>query len=112
MGHGTCAVLELPSGQTILYDAGSLGSPELATQIIASFLWERGIDRIDAIVLSHADIDHYNAVPGLLERFPVGVVYISPMMFDPVATMGDLDGAELPARRARRRAACRCAKSG
>jgi competence protein ComEC len=82
--------MELPAGETILYDAGSLGSPEMATKIIASFLWSRGIDRIDAIVLSHADIDHYNAMPGLLERFPIGVVYVSPMMFDPIATAGDL----------------------
>jgi competence protein ComEC len=91
MGHGTCAVLELPSGQTILYDAGSLGSPDAATQIIASYLWHRRIDRIDAVVLSHADIDHYNAMPGLVERFPIGVVYISPMMFDPIATDGQLN---------------------
>ncbi len=89
VGHGTCAVLELPNRQTILYDAGSLGSPEMATEIIASYLWERGISRIDAIVLSHADIDHYNGVPGLLERFPVDVVYVSPMMFDPVVLLGN-----------------------
>jgi competence protein ComEC len=91
VGHGTCAVMELPGGEVILYDAGSLTSPEAATQTIASYLWSRGISRIDAIVLSHADIDHYNAVPGLIERFPIGVVYISPMMFDPVATDGRLN---------------------
>jgi competence protein ComEC len=90
MGHGTCTVLELPSGQTILYDAGSLGSPIAATKSISAYLWSRGIDRVDAVVLSHADVDHYNALPGLLERFPIGVVYVSPMMFDPVATGGDL----------------------
>jgi competence protein ComEC len=90
MGHGTCVVMELPRGQTILYDAGSLGSPDAAAKTISSFLWSRGIDRIDAVVLSHADIDHYNAMPGLLARFPIGVVYVSPMMFDPIATAGDL----------------------
>ena len=90
VGHGTCAVIELPSGQTVLYDAGSLGSPEMAHRIVSSFLWSRGIGRIDAIVLSHADIDHYNAVPGLVERFPVDIVYVSPMMFDPLATGGNL----------------------
>ena len=91
VGHGTCVVMELPSGQTILYDAGSLGSPDAACKTISSFLWSRGIDRIDAIVISHADIDHYNAVPGLVDRFPVSVVYVSPMMFDPIATDGKLD---------------------
>jgi competence protein ComEC len=37
---------------------------------------------VDAVLLSHADADHYNGVPGLLERFSVGVVYVSPMMFE------------------------------
>jgi competence protein ComEC len=90
MGHGTCVVMELPDGETILYDAGSLGSPLAASRTIASFLWSRGIERIDALVLSHADVDHYNAVPGLVERFSVDVVYVSPMMFDPIATDGNL----------------------
>ncbi len=82
VGHGACVVLQTSTGETLLYDAGSLGSPEFATQTIASLLWHRGIMRIDGIIISHADIDHYNAVPGLLERFRVGTVYVSPMMFD------------------------------
>src|SRR5207344_1165443 len=88
MGHGACVVLETPDGRTLLYDAGSLGSPEYATQSVAGYLWDRGILRIDGIILSHADIDHYNAVPGLLERFRVGAVYVSPMMFDNVGGTG------------------------
>jgi competence protein ComEC len=63
VGHGECVVLEAPTGETLLYDAGGIGSPEFATQSIASVLWDRGIMRIDGIVISHADIDHYNAVP-------------------------------------------------
>ncbi|MCA9230736.1 MAG: ComEC/Rec2 family competence protein [Planctomycetales bacterium] len=94
MGHGTCVVLELPGGQTVLYDAGSLGSPERASQTIASYLWSQGISRLDAVVLSHADVDHYNAVPGLLDRFNLGVVYVSPLMFDPWATDGQLNAPE------------------
>lgn len=81
MGHGTCAVLEFPNGQTLLYDAGSLGAPDAASRAIASYLWSRGIAHVDAIVLSHADVDHYNAVPGLLEMFSVGAIYVSPQMF-------------------------------
>jgi competence protein ComEC len=94
VGHGTCVVLELPGRQTILYDAGSLGSPAGAADTIASYLWSRGITRIDAAVLSHADVDHYNAVPDLMQRFDLGVVYVSPLMFDPWATQGKLDAPE------------------
>jgi competence protein ComEC len=82
VGHGACILLESPTGETLLYDAGALGSPEIATQSIASYLWHRGIMRIDGLVVSHADIDHYNAVPGLLERFRVGAVFVSPVTFD------------------------------
>lgn len=95
VGHGTCVVLELPSGETLLYDAGSLGSPEFATQSAAGYLWSRGIRRIDALILSHADVDHYNAVPGLLERFHVGTVYTSPLMFDWFGATGPADAPEV-----------------
>ncbi|MGA2035462.1 MAG: ComEC/Rec2 family competence protein, partial [Thermoguttaceae bacterium] len=82
VGHGGAAVVELPSRQVLLYDAGEFGAPSGAARTIAGFLWTRGITHIDAIVLSHADVDHYNAVPGLLDRFSVGAIYVSPVMFE------------------------------
>jgi competence protein ComEC len=94
VGHGACVVLELPGDQTIVYDAGSLGSPSRCANIVSSFLWSRRIDRIDALVISHPDIDHYNAVPRLLERIPIDVVYVSPMMFDPLANDGQQTAPE------------------
>jgi len=81
VGHGTSTLLELPGGKTLLYDAGRLGSPRRGAWSIGALLWSRGITHVDAVVLSHADADHYNALPELLKRFSVGVVYVSPMMF-------------------------------
>ena len=92
VGHGCSTVLELPGGQTILYDAGSLGSGNRSSRSIAAYLWSRGITRLDAVVLSHADSDHYNALPELLRRFDVGVVYVSPMMFNPIFPSGNTEG--------------------
>ena len=63
MGHGTCVVLELPGSGTWLYDAGCLGDSRFSGDTISRFLWDRGISRLRGIVLSHADVDHYNAVP-------------------------------------------------
>ncbi len=82
VGHGESIVLELPDGRTLLYDAGRMGGPKSCCRIVSGYLWTRGITHIDAIVLSHADSDHYNALPDLLERFSVGAVYVSPVMFD------------------------------
>ena len=59
-----------------------MGAPRRAARNIAGYLWSRGITHLDAVVLSHADIDHYNGLPELLKKFSVGVVYVSPMMFD------------------------------
>lgn len=81
VGHGSCAVLELPCGRVLLCDAGSLRGPETAERQIAPFLWSRGITRLDEILLSHADLDHFNGVPGLLERFSVGMVTVTPTFF-------------------------------
>jgi competence protein ComEC len=75
-------VVELPDGQVLLYDAGRLGSPAGAARVVAGYLWSRGITHLDAIVISHADADHYNAVPALVDQFSVGAVYVSPVMFD------------------------------
>jgi len=101
VGHGCAAVVELPSGQTILYDAGSLASPNEAADAVASYFWWRGRMRIDAVVLSHPDADHYNALPRLLERFAVGTVYVSPFMFERrnaslAALRGSIDAHGVP----------------
>ena len=82
VGHGESIVLELPDGRTVLYDAGRLSAPTSCCRVVSGYLWSRGLTHIDAVVLSHADTDHYNALPELLERFSVGTVYVSPVMFD------------------------------
>lgn len=82
VGHGTSVLVEMPGGETLLYDAGRLGASHTGARPISSVLWSRGITHLDAIVISHADADHFNAVPHLLEQFSVGVIYVSPTMFD------------------------------
>ncbi|MGD9647767.1 MAG: ComEC/Rec2 family competence protein [Pirellulales bacterium] len=82
VGHGLSVLLELPDGRTLLYDAGHLGAPEGAARVVAGALWQRGHARLDAASVSHADIDHYNALPDLMERFGVGTLFVSPMMFE------------------------------
>ncbi len=56
-------VLELPDGRTVLYDAGRMSGPTFCCRIVSGYLWSRGLTHIDAVVLSHADSDHYNALP-------------------------------------------------
>jgi competence protein ComEC len=81
VGHGTSCLVEYPNGYVMLYDAGHMGTPQGGARSISAVLWSRGITRLDAVVISHADADHYNCLPELLGRFQIGAVYVSPVMF-------------------------------
>ncbi|NCV00573.1 MAG: MBL fold metallo-hydrolase, partial [Proteobacteria bacterium] len=37
-----------------------------------------GRTRIDTLVISHADTDHFNAVPELIDRFTIGEIVVAP----------------------------------
>jgi competence protein ComEC len=82
VGHGGCTVFETPDGRTLLYDAGSLGGPDVTRRVIAPYLWNRGIRRLDEVFLSHADLDHFNGLLQLLDRFAVGRVSCTPTFAD------------------------------
>jgi competence protein ComEC len=78
VGNGSAAILRLPTGRCVLIDAGQISGPQVGSQIIAPTLWSLGINRVDAVFISHADVDHYNGLPQLSERFPIGVAYVPP----------------------------------
>lgn len=82
VGHGGCTVIETPCNRVILYDAGAITGPDVARRHIAPFLWSRGYRRIDEIIISHGDLDHFNGVPALLERFTVRRVTLTPSFED------------------------------
>jgi len=86
VGHGTSVLLEMPNGQNWLYDAGAMGEPETVGRRISGLLWSRGIKRLDRLLVSHADADHYNAVPYLLDRFSVQSVGLPTPMLKRLAT--------------------------
>ncbi len=80
--HGSAALLKLPDGRNILCDCGSLSGSNNAARTISSVLWQQRIARIDTVIISHADVDHFNALPELVERFDIDSVWISSMMGD------------------------------
>lgn len=76
VGHGLSVVVATPDGGTFLYDCGRLDDPGVGRRIIAPALWARGLSRLDAVYLSHADNDHYDGLPEVLDRFAVGEVVV------------------------------------
>lgn len=82
VGHGCCVVLELPDGRDLLYDAGMFAGDRRGRQVIQSALWELGLRKIDGIIVSHADVDHFNAAAGLMQTMPVGTLLCSRSLLD------------------------------
>ena len=78
VGHGLAVVVRSPSGQTALYDCGRMGDPRVGRKSIAPALWARGVRKVDVLVLSHADSDHFDGLPDLLDRFEIGLVRVPP----------------------------------
>ncbi|WP_188453601.1 DNA internalization-related competence protein ComEC/Rec2 [Virgibacillus oceani] len=85
IGQGDSFVIELPYRKAVIFiDAGAAHSFEdnKATdknfnQIIKPYLYSKGISRIDAIFMSHEDIDHIGSVSFMIEQMEVETVIIS-----------------------------------
>ncbi len=77
VGNGSSTFIELPKGQRVLIDGGGLTSPRfnVGKQVIAPFLWHKGITKIDSVILTHPDSDHFNGLPFILERFKPQVIW-------------------------------------
>ena len=80
VGHGSGVLLQFPDGQNWLYDAGSLGAADFGAKNIAGVLWHEHVDHLDAVVISHADADHFNSLARLAEQFSIGRLMISESM--------------------------------
>lgn len=77
VGQGTCQVVEFPDNAVMVMDAGGFRNPAFDTgeRIVGPFLRRKGIDRIDLMVVSHPEVDHYGGLVGLLKTFSVKEIW-------------------------------------
>ena len=85
VGRGNCILTRFPDGRSVLFDAGSAGrADEIAERVIAPALWSLGVRRLDLLILSHGDSDHYNGAEELARRMRVGRVAVTRLFRRPV----------------------------
>ncbi len=65
VGQGEAIVLRLPGERRMLVDAGGLPGNhfDIGAQVVAPYLLHEWIDRLDVLVLTHADQDHSGGAP-------------------------------------------------
>ena len=98
VGQGDAIVVEGPDGRTLLVDAGAGGPYRLdaGERVVAPFLWNRGVLRLHAAVVTHADIDHAGGMRAVRARFAVretwdgsaGPLALGGAVVTPLATAG------------------------
>lgn len=68
VGQGDATLVQHPDGSAVLFDGG----PEDAR--VARLLRQAGIDRLSAVVATHASADHHGGLAEVLRRFPVDLL--------------------------------------
>jgi len=82
VGHGQAILAQLPGKANVLFDAGSFDKIDIGRRVIAPFLDYTGTGKIDAIIISHNDIDHINGIPEVVEHCKVDAIYANDAFFD------------------------------
>ncbi|MFD2531102.1 DNA internalization-related competence protein ComEC/Rec2 [Gracilimonas halophila] len=83
VGQGDATLIQTPSGKNVLVDAG-VWSPSYNSgrSIILPHLQASGIEKLDAVFLSHPHADHIGGIIDLLEGIPIDVIYNSGYEYD------------------------------
>ncbi|WP_019851246.1 DNA internalization-related competence protein ComEC/Rec2 [Desulfitobacterium sp. PCE1] len=77
VGQGDCILIETPGETRIMVDTGpKTGTFDAGEQVIVPYLLQRGIKRLDALILTHPHADHVGGAGAIFETIPVGWVGI------------------------------------
>ena len=75
VGQGDALALRSPGGRWIVVDTGPRAQTfDAGARIVLPYLRRRGVARIEALVLTHPDLDHIGGAESIVRGFDVGYV--------------------------------------
>ena len=77
VGQGSATLIEKDDGRVILIDGGGSFSDRfnVGEGVISPFLRKQRIWRIDKLIITHPDSDHYNGLLFIINRFKPEIIY-------------------------------------
>ncbi|MEM8884755.1 MAG: ComEC/Rec2 family competence protein [Planctomycetota bacterium] len=78
VGHGQALLLLDGRGGAVLVDAGSRSQRQIARRTLRPALRALGVRRLDAVICTHGDRDHWSGVEMLLGRLPIDRLIVGP----------------------------------
>jgi competence protein ComEC len=74
VGQGDSILVIAPEGRTMLVDAGGSIGPvrsefDYGEDVVSPYLWWRGLERLDVVVLTHAHGDHIGGLARVVQNF-------------------------------------------
>ncbi|MEK6589635.1 MAG: ComEC/Rec2 family competence protein, partial [Nitrospinota bacterium] len=76
VGQGESSLIRFPNGKTMLIDGGGLlGDFDIGGNVVAPYLWDIGITKIDYVIGSHPDSDHVGGLLFILDEMTVKNYY-------------------------------------
>jgi competence protein ComEC len=88
VGHGDAIFIEFPHSGNMLIDGGEGGDDDRGRWVISPFLWDRGITRIDTVLLTHPHSDHVGGLATVMRNFKVRYVLDNRMPFNSTIYQG------------------------
>lgn len=77
VGNGSCYLVR-SRGSAVVFDCGSLGAAAVGSRTVVPALSALGVRSLDAVFVSHPNLDHYGALPEVVRTFNVPRVILTP----------------------------------
>ena len=93
--QGDCLLISWPNGRHLLVDGGGSWSGsgrrsetgvtafDVGEQVVAPYLWSRGIRSLEAVILTHAHQDHMGGLDFILDNFEVEQFWLGNSLVGP-----------------------------
>jgi competence protein ComEC len=83
IGQGDSFLLVTPDGHTLLLDSGGLlgmshSEMDIGEDVVSPYLWERGLEQLDAVAFSHGHSDHMGGMTAIMRNFRPREIWYAP----------------------------------